>query len=713
MLTPDFLTNIVALVIILVAVGFLVLIFSRRQMDQHRRSSEEELLALKSRGDKVYLRFNYLFNNTTDSVYCYEFHPPMSVELPLDEQIERSRDAILKRCNPAFSRELGTTSVDDIVGTRFGMLDSSKNAPVHVEYFTAFIENGYSLTDYELNYSNEAGKNTAVKTNMVGVVRDGLLECVWVVESNVLALRQTQAELEHRQDFQALVAAVSSRLVRALDGEADDVVESCLETVCQFIDADRAAIFWRSEDSESFTASHMWSQDGNPFVASLALSAFPEISRQLRGMQTIRADSLDSLSAEYDLDKKNLAAFDTKAFVILPLIVESEAVGGMSIGRLREPRAWSDQDMQDLTVLSKIFGSFIGRMMSRRALTSALSGLRQATDRLEAENTYLREEIEITHGFDEIVGQSKELLHTLKLVEQVADTRTSVLLLGETGTGKELVARAIHDLSDRRERSLVKVNCAALPANLIESELFGHEKGAFTGADRAKRGRFDLAAGSTLFLDEITEIPVELQAKLLRVLQEGEFERLGGTKTITADVRIVAATNRDIQAAVRSGEFRSDLFYRINTFPIELPALRDRGDDVQLLARHFVKIHALRLNRDVREISSEMMRQVRAYHWPGNVRELEGIIQRALISSSGPILDLAEPLVWTNLDDGSPRIISSSIAELKLVERDHIVSVLEGARWKISGTGGAAARLGVPPSTLRSKMKKLGIERPY
>jgi transcriptional regulator with GAF, ATPase, and Fis domain len=284
--------------------------------------------------------------------------------------------------------------------------------------------------------------------------------------------------------------------------------------------------------------------------------------------------------------------------------------------------------------------------------------------------------------------------------------------MGETGTGKELIARAIHELSDRGTRPLVKVNCAALPANLIESELFGHERGAFTGADSAKRGRFDLAHGSTLFLDEIGEIPVELQAKLLRVLQEGEFDRLGGSKTIKVDARLVVATNRNLADAVLNGEFRSDLYYRINTFPIELPALRNRGDDIQLLAEYFVNIHAPRLGREVIQISAEMMNQLYRYRWPGNVRELEGIVQRALISSSGPVLNLAEPLVVDAQDEGQSTG-SQAVSDLKLIEREHIVAVLEDAGWKISGESGAAAKLGIPPSTLRSKMKKLSIIRPH
>ena len=420
----------------------------------------------------------------------------------------------------------------------------------------------------------------------------------------------------------------------------------------------------------------------------MALQLFPRCFERLRQHKIVRIDNVDEMQDGLETDRRNLSELGVRSLIVLPLVVGGELLGGMTFSRVVEQRPWHESDASDLKVPCELLANYILRLKSRRALNDAMLSLQRATDRLEAENVYLREEVELKHGFDDIVGISPQLMKSLQLVEQVADTKTPVLILGETGTGKELIARAIHDLSDRRDRPLVKVNCAALPASLIESELFGHEKGAFTSADSRKRGRFDLADGSTLFLDEIGEIPIELQAKLLRVLQEGEFERLGGTKTRKVDTRIIAATNRDLAVEVRNGEFRSDLFYRINTFPIEVPALRDRGDDIELLARHFVRLHGQRLGREVTEISAEMMRQLRLYDWPGNVRELDGIIQRALISSDNEVLELAEPLLKTRLDDGAPRILSSSIPELKLVERDHIVSVLEEVDWESVRTAG-------------------------
>jgi transcriptional regulator with GAF, ATPase, and Fis domain len=282
------------------------------------------------------------------------------------------------------------------------------------------------------------------------------------------------------------------------------------------------------------------------------------------------------------------------------------------------------------------------------------------------------------------------------------------LILGETGTGKELFARAIHNLSTRSTRPLVKVNCAALPAELIESELFGHEKGAFTGAIARKTGRFELADGGTIFLDEIGDLPRKLQAKLLRVLQEGEFERLGSSRTLTVDVRVIAATNRDLAKSIAAGTFREDLYYRLNVFPVTLPSLRERPDDVPLLVRHFVEKYGKKLGRPIDTIPEPVMAALARYAWPGNVRELENIIERAVILSDDATLQLDETLEA----DRHPALPTTGPATLEEAERDHILQVLEATNWRVRGNGGAAEILDINPSTLRSRMKKLGIERP-
>ena len=695
--------------IVMIAIGFLIAVQHGKRAGDKFSETRRELEVSKYFEYQAEERFRYLFDSTSNAVYCYRFDPPIAVDLPAQEQIDRSYYAVLQDCNVIFARELDAEDPSEVIGSLLGYLDSSKDTAAHEAFFNAFIEGDYRLEGYELNYKTPAGEDRAVRLNTVGVVRDGLLHRMWAVENNILDLQQTKAALSRRREYQALVASVSQRLVKAADDEAEHVIRDCMKSVCEFIGSDRSTIFWIDEATNIASVAYYWSSDASE-VRPVSMNQFPGFATHLRAFRPVRIDDVADLPDKYRVDRSSLEKFDLKSLLIIPLVVGGQAVGGLSTGRLREQQAWTDQDVDDLTVFAELFANYVLRLKSRIELKDTMKKLEQATERLEAENVYLRQEIELTHGFDDIVGQSDAVLRSLQLVEQVAPTKTPVLVHGETGTGKELVARAIHELSDRCDRPLVKVNCAALPANLIESELFGHEKGAFTGADSSKRGRFDLADGSTLFLDEIGEIPVELQAKLLRVLQEGEFDRLGGSKTIKVDVRLVVATNRNLAQAVQAGEFRSDLYYRINTFPIEMPALRNRGDDIQLLTEHFVKTHAPRLGRDVSEISASTMSQLRNYPWPGNVRELEGIVQRALISSTGPVLELAEPLVAHVEEKHEP---DTTVSDLKLVEREHIVAVLEDANWKISGTSGAAAKLGIPPSTLRSKMKKLSIVRPH
>ena len=339
-------------------------------------------------------------------------------------------------------------------------------------------------------------------------------------------------------------------------------------------------------------------------------------------------------------------------------------------------------------------------------LRSALSEIETLKDRLEAENIYLRREITMKNQFADIIGQSDGLKYVLYRAEQVAPLNTTVLILGETGTGKELIAAAIHHLSPRRDRPLITVNCAALPANLMESELFGREKGAFTGADSRQIGRFEIAHGSTLCLDEIGELPLELQAKLLRAVQHNEFERLGSSRTIKVDVRIVATTNRNLEEAVKEGRFRQDLYYRLNVFPITVPPLRQRKEDIPLLVQAFIARYTRKLGKQITSIQKETMKALQDYPWPGNIRELESILERAVILSPGPVLQLPDKLEV-------PSFPGSATGEtLEELERNQILKVLAETRWRIEGKDGAAAILGLHPSTLRARMHKFGIVRP-
>jgi PAS domain S-box-containing protein len=332
--------------------------------------------------------------------------------------------------------------------------------------------------------------------------------------------------------------------------------------------------------------------------------------------------------------------------------------------------------------------------------------MEQEKARLEAQAVYLQEEIKGTHNFEELIGSSTSLKKVLKNVERVAPTDSTVLITGETGTGKELIARAIHNLSPRKGRPLVKVNCAAIPGGLIESELFGHEKGAFTGALARKVGRFELADKGTMFLDEIGELPLDLQSKLLRVLQEGEFERVGGTQAFKVNVRVIAATNRNLEQLSKTGQYRPDLYYRLNVFPIHLPPLREREGDIPMLVQFFVHKFAANLGKKIQKISERMMSALQRYQWPGNIRELEHVIERAVILSEGPEL---EPIDWLSPSDNKSGVAKT--LTLEEMERQHILDVLEQTNWRVSGDKGAAKILGLNATTLEARMKKLGIER--
>lgn len=370
------------------------------------------------------------------------------------------------------------------------------------------------------------------------------------------------------------------------------------------------------------------------------------------------------------------------------------------------PLNLSNEEMEIMKLFSNRAAVEIERKVANEKLVEAVEEVQSLKDRLEAENTYLQEEIQFEHNFQEIITRSDRFKSVLSSSEQVATTDATVLILGESGTGKELLARAIHNISKRSDRPLVKVNCAALPANLIESELFGHEKGAFTGAIAKKVGRFELADGGTIFLDEIGELPLELQSKLLRALQEGEFERVGSANTLKVDVRVIAATNRDLQKEVDDGSFRADLYYRLNVFPINSLPLRERKEDIPLLVKHFVDRYSAKIGKKIVSIPKRVINSLQGYHWPGNIRELENVIERAVILSNGRVLELGDWIPRTGSES-----VTHEMDTLHEFEKKYIVRVLQKTSWRVSGEKGAAKILGMKSTTLESRMKKLGIKR--
>jgi formate hydrogenlyase transcriptional activator len=422
--------------------------------------------------------------------------------------------------------------------------------------------------------------------------------------------------------------------------------------------------------------------------------------RAFRTRQPVRFDAL--ALADFPVGfVRTLLAEGVQSLCCVPL-----ATGGRILGTLnaasRRPDAFSQADADLLRQVAHPIAAAVANALAFREIADL-------KNRLAEEKLYLEEEIRTEHNFEEIVGESAALQRVLQELAVVAPTDSAVLIRGETGTGKELIARAIHHLSGRRERTFVKLNCAAIPTGLLESELFGHEKGAFTGAIAQKVGRFELAHRGTLFLDEVGDIPPELQPKLLRVLQEQEFERLGSTKTVRVDVRLVAATNRDLARLVAERQFRSDLYYRLNVFPLTLPPLRERRDDIPRLVRYFTQQAGRRMGKRIETIPAEDMGALCQYHWPGNVRELENFIERAVILSRGttlraPLAELEAPP--PEAAEGGP------VTTLETAEREHILRALKEANWVIGGTTGAAARLGMKRTTLNSKMRKLGITRP-
>ena len=383
-----------------------------------------------------------------------------------------------------------------------------------------------------------------------------------------------------------------------------------------------------------------------------------------------------------------------KCFCILPLFTSARDLGILALGTLAED-SFQQEDVDLLAQVANQIAIAVENALAYREIA-------ELKNKLAEEKLYLEEEIRTEHNFEEVIGESAALKRPLSQAETVAPTDSTVLILGETGTGKEMIARAIHDLSRRREGTFVKINCAAIPTGLLESELFGHEKGAFTGAIAQKIGRFELAHHGTLFLDEVGDIPLELQPKLLRVLQEREFERLGGTRTIRVDVRVVAATNRDLAQMVEEGLFRRDLYYRLNVFPIMIPPLRERSEDIPLLVRYFVQKYARLMDRRIETISAEEMDALTRYHWPGNVRELENLIERAVILSPGP--ELRVPVAELKQHSEIPSNLT-----LQAAEREHIIRVLRETNWVVGGPRGAATRLAMKRTTLQSKMRKLGI----
>jgi formate hydrogenlyase transcriptional activator len=405
-----------------------------------------------------------------------------------------------------------------------------------------------------------------------------------------------------------------------------------------------------------------------------------------------------------EIDRATFESTGTKSAVVLPLTVEGRVVGAVEFDAVRAERTWPTEVMHRLKVIGSLFDQILARWQHDEAVRTASREAQRVRDQLQVENVYLRREERERLGSTRIVGQSAAILRVLEQVQQVAPTNATVLLLGETGTGKELFASYIHELSSRHSHPMVRVNCAAIPATLIESELFGRERGAFTGSLARQIGRFELADHSTIFLDEIGDLPEDVQVKLLRVLEEGTIERLGSPRPIAVDVRIIAATHRNLEERIAQGTFREDLYYRLNVFPIHVPALRERVQDIPLLLWRFVDEFSKAFGKRIDSIDKDSREALQRYPWPGNIRELRNLVERATIVTTSRRLVIPLPVAPLVSSRRSPKLVD--------VEKEHIRSILDSTGWRIRGAGGAADRLGLKPTTLETRMAMLGLRRP-
>ena len=541
---------------------------------------------------------------------------------------------------------------------------------------------------------------------------------------NFAALRRTSEELQTKNNRLQLLLDVTNQFVSSL--ELRDLFRAISQGIRRVMQCDYTGLSLPEDEDKHLRLYALDFPEGKGFLQEelvYATDGSPS-GAAFRTMKPLtgRSPFTGWVSQKYPIVQIAIRE-GLQSFCFLPLISRNRAIGVLVLGRLRDD-AFTEDDVHFLEQIAKQIALAVENALVYREI-------RDLKDQLSKEKLYLEDEIRNEMNFVEIIGKSASLQRVLKLVERVAPTDSTVLIYGETGTGKELVARAIHDLSPRRSKPFVKLNCAAIPTGLLESELFGHEKGAFTGAIAQRIGRFEVADSGTIFLDEIGEIPLELQTKLLRVLQEREFERLGSSKTLRTNARLIAATNRNLEAMVAEEKFRSDLFFRLNVFPVYVPSLREREADIPLLVRHFTQQFSRRMNKVIDTIPSATMDALRRYRWPGNIRELQNLIERAVIISTGPVLGLdvadlkpppASPLQQkVSHANASEERIAAPASDSKTngalrdilqeTERQKILEALKRSNWVVSGPKGAAAQLGTKRSTLQQRIRKLGITR--
>jgi formate hydrogenlyase transcriptional activator len=504
--------------------------------------------------------------------------------------------------------------------------------------------------------------------------------------------------------FERMLADLSARFANVLTEQVEIEIQTAQIMLRQFLGFDRSTFGEFHDDGPLVVLSSSAVEGFEPTpIGPLPVQLSWFIGQLRAGNTIITPNTAVDLPPEAVAETEYARRTGLISHLAIPLRIGGHIVGAIAFSAFRATRVWPEDLIARLKLVGEVFAQALARKREQEKLSAAMAEIKALKGRLERENAYLREVAQV-RPLQGLISRSRSFLRVIEEVAQVAKTGSTVLLLGETGSGKEVLAQAIHDASKRKDRPMIKVNCAALPTSLIESELFGREKGAFTGALARQPGRFEIADGSTIFLDEVGELPLELQPKLLRVLQEGEFERLGGAKTIKVDARVIAATNRPLAQAVKEGKFREDLYYRLDVFPIEVPALRDRREDIPMLAWTFVKEFSNSMGKPIEEIADESMAALVEYRWPGNVRELRNIIERAMILSHGPTLNIK--LGHSPQHSTAVKLTAGSLDE---AERAIILQAIEQCNWRIRGANGAAALLDIKPTTLESRIKKLGL----
>lgn len=512
--------------------------------------------------------------------------------------------------------------------------------------------------------------------------------------------------LSKRLRFNSLISDLCAQFINLPIDQIDEEIEKTQERVCKALGFHESWLSELTPDKKKFILKYSWRGPGSSdprFHQIIKEKLLDYILKRLKEEKGFFYSHYDELPEDGECLRQISREMGVTGCVVFPLNVGEKMMGAISWESHGRERHFPRSLVEQLRVISQAFANALSRKRTEEALRSSIAEIRRLKDQLQAENLYLLDKIRLEHRHNKIVGQSRSLRKVLSQVEQVAHTAATVLIVGETGTGKELLARAIHDLSNRKDHPLVNLNCSALPPTLIESEFFGHEQGAYTGAMSKRIGRFEAADGSTIFLDEIGDLPLDLQPKLLRILQEGQFERIGSSKTITVDVRVIAATNRDLGQAVREGRFRKDLYYRLNVFPITIPPLRERKQDIPLLVRACVEDFSRSMGKIIETIPSQTLDALQQYDWPGNIRELRNFVERAMIISTDGILRVQLPTT-INTEIFTFETLNES-------QRKHILKALEKSGGRIFGPSGAAKLLGVNPRTLISRIKRLNIRQ--